>query len=45
MIAEHEYVGALTILYEFLKSYNKDDAYHDVRNWDPDGFQNYEDLL
>ena len=43
MIAEHEYVGALTILYEFLKSYNKDDAYHDVRNWDPDGFHNYDD--
>ncbi len=41
MIAESEYVGALTVLHSFLCSVNSGDQYHDIRNWG-EGWTDYE---
>ena len=45
MIAESEYVGTLTVLHEYLKSYNKDDAYYDLRHWGDGGWHDYESCI
>ena len=42
MLAEHEYVGTLTVLHEYLRSYNDSDAYHDIRHWGEGGWNDYE---
>lgn len=42
LIAEHEYAGALTILHEFLKSYNPDDAYKKIEYWSEGGWHDYD---
>jgi hypothetical protein len=37
LIAESDYAPALTILLDYLKSYNRDDAYKRIEYWGPDG--------
>jgi hypothetical protein len=45
LIAEHEYIGALTILHEFLKSYNADDAYKKIEYWSEGGWHDYDSCI
>jgi len=45
MIAEHEYVGVLTVLMQYLQSVNTSDQYHDIRHWGEGGWHDYESCI
>ena len=45
MLGEFEFVGALTVLHEYLKSYNDSDAYKKIEHWGEGGYHDYESCI